>query len=249
MAARRQKLQFELDGPGADPDQVDSLALLQLAESWFRLTAKVAEAFRIGLSFRGLKVIDKCVAVAVSPSDLASARTATAHVVRIVSVQEDLPRGTEVAVEDFRRALRALPAAQLANVRVGAWTRRVRPPRPQEAEHPWERTELRVSPIRVGGASPTATLFSTSELAPFTATLSRVHARQLGAALYGEADVELEICRDMDGRIERGRILSVHVVVGTLDADSEIAQWREWRDSIAADWEDVENVGEELGRG
>src|SRR5260221_3925629 len=62
---KRDGLMFELDGPGVTPESVDSLLLLRLADAWFKLVAKASEAGNIGLSFRGLRIRDKCVAVAV----------------------------------------------------------------------------------------------------------------------------------------------------------------------------------------
>lgn len=243
---RKKELLFKLDGPGVTPETVDTLLLLQLAEASFRLMSKVANASKTGLKLRGLKVKDKCVAVAACANDESSMRRAVESTSQIVSGSEDPPRGAEVAVEHVRIHLRQLQPGYKAKFVAGKWSRNLNLPEVTEAERPWERTELRVRPVRVGGSTTAhALLVSDSEPLPFAVETSHASARRLGAALYQEIDVELEVCRDIDGHIARGRVIEVYAIA----EEEPIGAWTAWFAANASEWNDIENTLEGLGRG
>jgi hypothetical protein len=237
-------LSIKLSGGDVSLSTVDPLAFLQLAASCLRLTMKVAEAGGLGLTFRGIALKPGSAVMVSTPSDAGSARLAVGRAMRIVRGDEDAPRGTETAVDDLRAMARALPATVSASLNVGTWTRSLRaPPLSKDDDRPWERTELRVKPIRVGGGGlePTARLVSTSEPLPFVVALSEDDARKLGGFLYLDVDVELELCRDANGHIEKGRVTKII----PLTAVEPLVAWRAWFSENAAGWEDV---GEALGR-
>jgi hypothetical protein len=238
------ELLFELDGKGLTPETVDTLALLRLAEEWFRLAVKTAEASHVGLSFSGLRIREKCVAVAATPSDYGSARRATAKVLRMVAGKEDVSRGTETLVRDFRKDLRSLPAGYSAHVRLGKEVHKLTVASIPLAERPWERIELRVRPIRVGGQEPTVLLVSQSEAGPFTVETTIANARKLGAALHEDIDVTLDVCRGPDGQIAEGRVVEVF----QLEDGNAVSGWRDWFAENASEWNDVGNVLDELDR-
>lgn len=235
----------EIDGDGVSPETVDSLSLLRFAETSLRLITKLAESARLGLTFQGLQVLDKCAAVAAMPSDGGSAKLAAVHMLRVVRGDEEPPKGTEGLVEEMRRQLRELPAHQRAGVRLGAWAQRLHAPALPVAERPWETTELRVVPIRVGGQNPTAALSSESEPEPFVVHVKLDDARALGAALHRPIDVLLNVRRGADGRIDAGEVVEV-IPLG--DADPAQA-WRAWFAENADGWDDIDDVRGALGRG
>jgi len=240
-----QDLLFELDGPGVSPATVDSLVLLQFADACFRMAVKVAEVNKIGLTFQGLRVVDKCVAIGATPSNGKAARLTAAKIKRLVQGVDDPPSGTESLLEEVRRCVRALKPQVTAAFRVGKVAYRIQAPNTPVAESPWETTELRVIPIRAGGRDPTAELVSDSEVGSFILKTSEENARLLGAALYREIDVIVEICRSFDGLIERGKIVEVMPV----DQESNPTEtWRAWFADEGKEWEDIEDVGEALER-
>jgi hypothetical protein len=150
-------------------------------------------------------------------------------------------------VKDLRAQLRALPSTMSASFTIGSWTRVIKPPvLPEGDSGPWQRTSLRVQPVTIGGTGPqpTARLVSTSETFPFVVQVSADDARKLGASLYREIDVELEMCRAADGRIESGRVTKV---IPLADVDP-VETWRAWFAENAGDWEKADDVGKELGR-
>jgi hypothetical protein len=244
MARKADGFQFELEGKGLTPDTVDTLALLRLADIWFQLAVKMAEASQRRLEFHGLHVEEKCVAVRVTPSDYTVADQASERAQRVVSGREDPPYGTDMLARDMRRALRELPTEYTAGYRLKNKVHKLVVVPVPTADRPWERTELRVCPIRVGGMDPTALLASPSEPAPFTVKTSVECARVLGSVLQDEIDVVLDVVRDVDGQITDGRIVEVL----PLEPGDAAPAWREWFAENASDWNDVENVLGELDR-
>ena len=113
-----------------------------------------------------------------------------------------------------------------------------------EVDLPWEVTELRVTPIRVGGTEPGAQMTSTSEVGPFTVEVSRDAARRLGSLLYQEVDVVVHIVRGVDGRIEKGRLMEIH----SLGDGEPLSAWRDWFATNAPEWGTIDDVRGELGR-
>jgi hypothetical protein len=240
-----EEMMLALEGPGVTPDNVDSLTLLHLAEAWFSLNLKVAEAEGRGLTFTGLSVVRKCAAVVAQVSDLGNARVAAMMAVRIVSRGEDPPQGAVDASRRFVQALCALPATHSVKARVGAKWLPIKRPAPIDApDIPWEVLEMRVTPVRVGGGKePAAQLICHGEDAPFSLSVSEDDARVLGSSLYRPVDATLQFCRHHDGRIDRGRVLDVTL----LDDVDPIAAWRAWFADDAAAWDEVDDIRTELG--
>lgn len=243
--ARRGRLRFELSGPGMTPRAVDSILMLRLAQETFRLVKKVAESAGITLTLAGLDVKDKCVAVDVQPSDQGAADIALRRALRLVAGQEIVPRGLAQSVDTVRKDLRGLPPSVTARVQATGRAKRLQPPPLPTTELPWEVTELRVMPIRVGGREPGAQLTSLSELGPFTVEVTAEAARHLGALLYREVDVVVRIVRGVDGRIERGTLVEIH----PLSEGEPAATWRAWFATNAPEWDTIDDVRGTLGRG
>ena len=239
------EIEISLDGPGVTPKTVDALALLRLADSYFRLLVKVSEANHLGLELRGLRVKDGSATIASNANSVDAARSAVRRTLRIVVEDESPPRGAEDVAKDVRTNVRALPPEHLALVLIGGMKRTIRVRERLLQEGPWERTELRAQPIRVGGDRPTVKLRSDSEVDSFVLDVEdKGHARLLGAALYLDMDVEIEICRDHEGRIERGRVLDVH----RLDEQAEVESWKGWYNSNAKEWDGAADIERDLGR-
>lgn len=248
MKEKPAQLGIKISGNGVTPKTVDSLLLLRLAETCLRLTIRLADASSIGLTFSGVSVKGGSAAIALTPSDPASAKLVATRALRLISNDEPAPYDMKGAIDDVRSSLRALPRTQKASFVVGEWSGALTAPTLEVTEDaPWERTELRVRPIRIGGtaaAGPSARLVSESEAQAFNVSVSQDDARALGSALYREIDVELELCRDAHGNIEQGRVTSVT----RLSEEEPLAAWRAWFETNAGDWEDVDDVGEALGR-
>ncbi len=243
------ELLLEIDGPDIHPETVPTpLPYLELATSWFRLATRLADASGQRLRLQGLQVRDKCLAFASTPSNQRLAQAVAARTVRIVSGDEDPPEGIDRVADDVRGRVRALVGHTVA-VRVGPWVQPLVAPAEAGPEDTWERTELRVQPIRVGGVRTMAKLASRSERVAFTVAVPHEeHARLLGGNLYRDVDVELRLRRAPDDTITGGEVLDVHTIDAT-DAAQAIESWRTWFKENAGEWDDVDNILAELGRG
>jgi hypothetical protein len=245
MAASKELL-LTIDGPHTRPDTVeDPLLFLQVAASWFKLAAKVAEARSQTLHFHGLNVRDKCLAFASMPSNARLAQAVVSQTAKIVLGIEDAPTGADGTTDEVRASIRALHGHTIS-VRIGTWAKALAAPAGAGPMDRWERTELRVQPIRVGGMQQmTVKLASRSEGVAFTvAVRDEAHARLLGANLYRDIDVELRLRRGHDDVIKDGEILDVH----ELETESPGESWRAWFKENAGEWADVDNILGELGR-
>ncbi len=241
-------LKLEIDGPGVKPETLDPLATLELARAYFRLLNRVAEEQEVSLELTGLSIEDKCAALSVTPGNFKVAHQTAVRAHRIVSGAELASHRLEGAAEDFRSAVRSLPAEQTVAVLVG----RERLP---VAREPATRiaarksiTRLRALVVTVGGTGqqPFARLSSKSELRPFTVKVKDVPTVQrLALSLYKLIDVDVAVQRDTEGLIVRGELLEFTPV----DERKSLEEWRAWfAASAAAEWSEIEDVEAGLGR-
>lgn len=239
-------VQVELDGPGVSPKNVDAVALLRVAESYLWLVSRLGQLHNRPVTLTGIEVIDKCAAVQTWPTDMSRAVLFCQEATRVISGADEAPHGAEQAAKDAREVLRSLPKTMTARVLAGKFASALVPPTEEPLrDHGWEQTELRATLVRTGGKKPVAQFRSVDDGAFFTLDLpSEEKARELGQHLYKDVDVEALILRGVEGGIERGELLDLHVLT-----DSEPASaWRTWFRENAAEWADVDDVLGELRR-
>lgn len=239
-------VQVELDGPGVSPANVDAVAFLRVTESYLWLVKLLGEINDAPVTLTGLEVIDKCAAVQTWPTDMTRAVLFCRKATAVIAEQEDAPHRAVRAASSAREALRLLPRTQTVRVFAGNYAGALlAPPQPESRELPWEQVELRATLIRSGGEKPVAQFRSADDGALFSLDLGSVEkARELGQQLYREVDVEALIMRDVDGGIERGELLEIHV----LSEEEPVNAWRSWFKENASEWSDTEDVLGELGR-
>lgn len=241
-------LKLEIDGPGVHPQTVDPLATLDLGRAYLRLLNKIAEEAQVSLEFKGLAIEDKCAALVFSTPKLGLAEQAALEAHRLLGGEQLVPHRLESVAEDFRAAVRCLPKEQSVTVLVG--TKRLPVPvQPQVKLLPMRSvTNLRAMVLAVGGKNPTARFTSKSEgVRPFTVRVEEVSVAQaLGAQLFREVEVEVQLDRDRDGTILSGKLLSF-IPVGE-PSENDLERWRAWYRSAAAEWDNVEDIEQELGR-
>lgn len=210
----------EIDGPDVHPGTIDAVVALELASAYFALLRHSAEASGEALRLEGVRVIDKCAALAVDARiegqpDPGAPDEAT----RIVSLLGELdgyargepaPSGGEQYAKRLRTARNGLPHGYSAKVIAGPW-KAPRWERPLETTEPEgldvdETVDLRVRVIGVGGDKPRVRFASDSEPAPFALAVKREVAKELGRHLYDESDVTAIVRRGPDGQIRTGRL-------------------------------------------
>lgn len=243
MATDDESLRLEIDGPGVEQDSVDARRALELVASYFELIARIALANGTELSFRGVKVQDKCIEIGSGVSDVQAARNSAMDANRYIAGDLEPPPGTQTAVERVRNAVRKMPKDYHAKAKIGTWelpivVDKVAPIGPP----PTSVTSFRVTVIRVGGVEPRAKLRSDSEPLDFTVQLSEEFAKILGHFIYKEIDVDLAVDRDADGNITDGRVLDVH----PLDDEEPGAAWKDFYERAAKEWDGVRTLDDLL---
>jgi hypothetical protein len=242
---RAKDVYFELDGPDVSPETVDTVLLLRLAVQYFHLMTKASEAMRLGVTLRGVKVLDKCVAIQAITNDAKGAAFAAKTVGAWIAGDEEPSRGAETVTEALRYDLRKLPDGFHARARAASWKGELKIRRDDITARPWEQLELRATPLRVGGEDPVVKFRAQSEVADFILRATHTQARVLGGHLYEEIDIEAEVLRDPDGSISAGRVLAVF----SLGDESASSAWRTWFERNEGQaWKGIDNVLVELGR-
>lgn len=237
------ELLLEIDGDGVSPQTIDSLALLGLAKAWFELVGRVATANKEPIHFSGVAVIDKCAAVKLQASDSVIAKRSVKRSLHLVQ-GDTAPFGLEGHVQEVQKRLRALPSHMTAHVFAGNDSELLKAAALPEAESPYERIQLRAIPIRASIRPPYLHVVSASEdERPFRVdtTEEEAEALRLGRAI----DIVLLCTRDDDGHVKDARLIEVH----ELEDSDPVQTWRAWFADNAAEWEDVEDIEAELGRG
>ncbi len=236
---------FELDGPGVHAATVDSAKFLALASSYFDLLIKMAAGEGLSISFRGVAITEKCVALKLVPDNLEYAKELVDTSAVYLSGAQP-PPGLGALIDEVRGALRQFPSDCRAKVLAGPWERPLFVP---EAEHrpdnPAAIETMRASVLRVGGASPGARLKSALDGESFSVRLRKEQARGLAASLYRDVDVVIKAIRTAEGRIKECELLEFDPVSESLDPASAL---RDWFQPHVDFWDAVTDIPQTLGR-
>lgn len=113
-----------LDGEGVQPDTVDARALLALASAFVGLFDKVALTVTGELPLRGLAIVPKCAAVAITHvgDDSDNVGRAMKKTLRVVSGDDDPPYGAGQYLASLHKVIQHLPQGQRAGVQHGEWS-------------------------------------------------------------------------------------------------------------------------------
>jgi hypothetical protein len=220
---------IELAGPGVTPETVDTAALLSVANAYVDLAIAVAAATGKTLSFTGVRVVNKCAALASPPSDKAVAIDAIKASNAIVYGKQAAPHGAEMRAKALRKAVEDLPNGYAARVILGrlSWPLRLTAP-DERPERPWSLSSVRVRVIELQATPPRVRL-ACAWLDDFSLTASRDIIRQLGAHMYEEIDIDVRWTFGDDDKVEKGDVLAVH----PISNEESLSAWQRWYDAAA----------------
>lgn len=234
-------LVVEIDG--AQPDSIAAAPALAVFDAFLKLVASVGAQRDEPVTFVGLRVIDKCTALATRPDNLSLARAHASESLQLLLSPHRPKFGVLQRVLEARKALADLPDTYSVSVRVSDLHAPLPHRHPEALTLPTAIEVLRVRPIRAGGRNATVKFESVLEGQSFTLKTTPAMARRLGALLYTEVDLEATVVRAVDGRILDGRILDAHELGNRGRSALE-----EWFAPYAEAWADVVDVEEELDR-
>ena len=107
------------------------------------------------------------------------------------------------------------------------------------------RIALRAALVHLDEGRTAGRFQSGSEDRPFTLAVDEDCIRSLAGYLDSELDIEAVVSRDEGGTIVDGTLIGFSPVI---PGDTG-AVWRAWHSSHASDWDEIEDVERELGRG
>lgn len=205
------------------PSELEApVTTLRLAIAYLDLIEAIAADRDLDLQLRGLEVVDKCTAVLsrVNTPDLA--RQCAADAAYYIALTRP-PRGIRSKVEAVLEARGKLPGQYKATAVVGS-TRREIDRDIAVGGYPAAHVQLRATPIRVGGKTPSVTFEAPAEERRFTLRVHLEQAKRIAQHLYGELDIEALVLRAADGLIERGELLAFHA----LDEGDGLKAWKDF---------------------
>ncbi len=245
MVSSKNILAIRFDGPDLTPKSVDTVSTLGLVSAYLDLVVSIAGSTE-ALGFHGIKVIDKCAEVQIVSADfprsVAAMEQANCLITGLV-----LPLfGQKKLLVQARRRLSLLPSDYECSVIVGEKKHVLQVDDLVDEGIAWEIITLRATPTSVGGIEPKVRLAPVGDWEEtFTASAaSSDQARKLGALLYMEIEVEVEVGRRPDGTIVDGKILSYEV----LSEEDPKNAWRTWFSKVGSHWGDIEDIEAELER-
>jgi hypothetical protein len=237
-------LLLELDGPDVHPGTVDSAKLLAFASAYLDLLARMASEEEAPIAFRGLSIIDKCVAIQVRPDDVDYARILAGGSASYLSGDRS-PRGLGANVARVQESIRAFPKDYRAKVVVGTWTQDLFIPETKpSSDLPAAIEAMRATVQRIGGADPRVRFKGILDRYPFSVDVSQAEAIALAPYLYKDVEIVVRVIRTAEGRISFCQLMEFHPV---SQQDSGEA-WREWFRPHAEHWDEVKDIEEALGR-
>jgi hypothetical protein len=238
------EVKLELDGGGVEPSTVAARSLIDLASAFLEIIERVAAEEQIEVTFRGLSVENKCVALVTRIDPPGAGQELSKEALKLITGEEPTRRGLEGPVQRARTVVEHLPDGITANVIVGPWKALIVTTEPDLERYPVESTELRAIPIRVGGRRTSVRFGSESEDQEFTLDASADLCRRIGPHLYKEIDVYVRLRRNSEGTIEGGVVDEFFPVEARDNGES----LRAWFSESAPEWGDVNDVVRELDR-
>ena len=239
------QLELVLEGPEINPATADPLTTLDLARSYFDLLVNIAREHGTALELRGLKISRGSMVVASRPDHPDVAVQVMTDASRYIGGALPPPPRLERRVEELRAKVTNLPLNVVATTRCGGTVRPLTPRVEEPLLPPREFVELRARLMGVGGQQPSARFASRSEDRPFSLRTDLNTAKKLGKLLYADVDLTAEVQRDEKGFIHSGVVHEFQAV--DTDGD-EFMVWREWFRKAGGDWNDIEDVEQELNR-
>jgi len=235
---------LELDGPDVHPASVESAKLLEFASAYLALLGRMATEEEAPISFHGLEIIDKCVAIQVKPDDVDYARILAGASASYLSGDRP-PRGLGANVARVQQSIREFPKDYKAKVIVGPWIQPLFIPETKPtSDLPAAIETMRATVQRIGGADPRVRFKGLLDRYPFSVDISQSEAMALAPHLYKDVEIVIKVTRTAEGRAAYCELVSFEPVV-TQDAGDA---WREWFRPYATHWDDVKDLSEALGR-
>lgn len=218
-------LVVSLDGPGIEPETVDTRMLLEVALAYVNALAATAEDVGLTLGCTGIRVISasagvRCVTYIPNEEVIDTLnmsmreRVPPPYAREVLAIARRLPNTTRIKIANDNGLICYIDSQPSPGARRS-------------------RIAARVRVIRAGGATPAIRVQHVLTDKRFTlVTSSQDDARILAHHLYQEIDIVADVSKHSDGRWTDGRLVRWHQL---QDIDPALA-WREWFSPHAEHW-------------
>lgn len=235
---------LEVDGQDVSTENIDAPAVLEIAAAFFSLLQGNAHEEHTPLSLKGIKVIDKCVAIAsgTDKPDLSRLLALKTHMQ--IEGKIMTPRGLTSLRDRARAAIKKMPELSVTLI-ADNWSAPILLP-VLKIEPIDSMLSIRATVIRVTGEPYSRVrLKSRLERKRFSLSITKQQAQDIGKHLLAEVDIDARIRRDTEGNIVSGRLTTFQPV----DTEGDpIAQWKSWFKEVGANWNDIADIESELKR-
>lgn len=238
MSDESHNFELEVDVDGVHPNNVDAVSFLQYAAIYLEGLQLVARLSDGELTFTGLEIVDKCVAVRSRANNADLSWNAVGQLDNFVAGTVAPPRKyrlishTRALIASRERFVSTLPKPARKTVRtvvrVDEHVSQLRlPPEPAADQFRYRTIEtIRAKVERLAGAELKVRLVPVLGR-PFIVELSsEKQALEVRHYWLDEVDVDVEVERDLGGEILKGRLLRFN----PLEEGSGVELWRSWVD-------------------
>lgn len=235
---QKRQIMIEIDGPSAEPHEIETGAALEFLASYVSLLEHSAAAVNERLTLSGVEIINKCTALRFSVSSVTVAMNAARRARPWIRDPSAAPRGATAAARRANQARLAMRRGLEVSVRSATSTQAplVVDASISTACVTTEHTEIRATVVRAGGDDrPTIDLRVEPEGRIAHFAVSKETARTLGGHLYSLIDAVVEIERDEDLLPIRGRILDYEMVDSVMSSEDQISRFMTWLSSDGYD--------------
>lgn len=159
--------------------------------------------------------------------------------------EEKAPRGARGKIVELRAALGRMPTSHRPYLE--ARSKRIVLPTAFDKPGPYrEVTTMRFTVLSAGGRRPRVRV--SSDTLPLLSLRANRHlAERAGSALYRQIEAVVTVVSEGSNIVDAE--LHDFDLVEEVDAQAEITRWKTWFADVGREWEDVDDIERELGRG
>ena len=228
-------IRVEVDG--VEPEQVDAQRFFDVASATLAALNHLSRTQRGEiLTFKGVQVVNKCVAAVTRPSNPTLAMLLSEHVSALVHEDVHAPREIFSQVRRLQNTVSSLRPNETLSIVSGDRKVPIRVREQFKAQPGFGTTAFRGELIRVGGRRPKARFRELLTAEIIELGCKKATAVELAKNLYATFDIEAQVAWKDDGQIKDGQVLDFTRVDVETDP---VAALDEWYTEIGRPWADV----------
>ncbi len=240
------RIRLGVDGEGVTPESFDVVATLAFISAFVETMRAAAATEKMEFGLHSLAILPGSAAFAMHAENQPLAEAMLSRTRLYIVGDAEPPHGAKGALTALRKTLETLPAGYEPYVEV----RRKREALPTAfgpAGLRVEVTNVRGIVVNAGGLNPPRIRLAVDGEGVITPRTSQELATRAGKHLYRPVDAVVTLERDGVKVLETSWVHDFDVVEDMAPAD-EIKRWKDWFARVGGDWEDIDDIEQELER-